>query len=421
MILKHLAFLLLGAALGWLFGEPVIGLAVAAVAAVVRHLYYLNKLRNLLTEDSIENLHGAREGWARIFRGVQHLQDETSRSQRINRRLTREWRTITDALPDAGLLLDENFNILQFNESALNMLRIDAQADSGRPIMRVIRNPAFIEAIEQRHFDEWVPFTSARNPDRAFSVRITPFGSGQHILIVRDITDQLRAEKVKTDFVANASHELRTPITVLKGYLHGLSEDDGLAEAWREPVAEMNLHVDRMQSLVADLLRLNRFEGEVDAPFNEVDIGAMIRRACKEARLLGEDVATVGFEVDSDAALLGDAGALQSIVTNLLTNAVRFTPGDGRIAVRWESDEQGGRLSVSDTGIGIDADEIERVTERFYRTDPGRARHLGGSGLGLAIVKHALAMHGGRLQIESEPDSGSVFTCHFPPERLSKS
>ena len=225
---------------------------------------------------------------------------------------------------------------------------------------------------------------------------------------------------MRKDFVANASHELRSPLTVVSGYLDSLAEDSSLDPGWHGPVQEMRRQSERMGRIVHDLLELSRLEASgSEADRVPVDVAGMLALLRKDIMARPEPTAQVLVALDTDAMLLGSEAELHSIFSNLLTNAAKYTPADGRIDVRWWIDERGANVEFRDTGIGIAAEHLPRLTERFYRVDPGRSRKLGGSGLGLAIVKHALQRHGGRLEVTSVEGKGSTFTCRFPASRIS--
>jgi len=255
------------------------------------------------------------------------------------------------------------------------------------------------------------------------SVQVIIYGDNQRLLIARDVTRLRRLEAMRRDFVANVSHELRTPVTVLVGYLETLEEDAECARRWARPLALMREQATRMRRIVDDLLMLSRLETE-DAGHHPrarqpVDVPALLGRIVEEARALsGPRGHRIGLEAERGLGLAGSEGELASAFTNLLANAVQYTPEGGEIRVRWWSDAAGAHLAVSDTGIGIAPEHIPRLTERFYRVDVARSRATGGTGLGLAIVKHVLQRHDARLHIESEPGRGSTFRCDFPPERL---
>jgi two-component system phosphate regulon sensor histidine kinase PhoR len=236
--------------------------------------------------------------------------------------------------------------------------------------------------------------------------------------MLRDVTREVRLEQMRKDFVANASHELRSPLTVVAGYLETFGVDPGLGEL-AAPVAEMRRQTDRMTRIIEDLLELSRFEAN-DAPIKgaPIDVAAMAALLRKDVLARPTHPRQVDVSMESSASLIGEEAMVQSAFSNLVDNAAKYTPPDGSVLIRWWTDEEGGHFSVRDTGPGISSEHLPRLTERFYRVDPGRSRETGGSGLGLAIVKHALHRHGARLEIDSIEGRGSTFTCHFPVERV---
>jgi len=283
-----------------------------------------------------------------------------------------------------------------------------------------VRNPEFVEYLERPGALPPPRINFAQQGDRWLSFRlVTANTTGQQLLLVRDVTTEARLESMRRDFVANASHELRSPLTVISDYLDTLADETNLGSEWDEPIQEMRRQSDRMRGILQDLLELSKLEaGGGEAEHAEVDIAGMLSLMRKE--VLSRDTAVAAFtlQLNSSARLLGSETEVHSILANVISNALKYTPASGRVDVRWWTDERGGHVEVRDSGIGISAEHLPRLTERFYRVDPGRSRKQGGSGLGLAIVKHALQRHGGRLQIESIEGKGSTFTCHFPPERI---
>jgi two-component system phosphate regulon sensor histidine kinase PhoR len=319
------------------------------------------------------------------------------------------------------VLLGPNREILWFNRTAGHWLDLRRKVDYGIRIDNLVRNPDFVEYLEKRgamapprihlpkHGDRWLLFRLVTTSD-----------AGQQLLIIRDVTNEARLESMRKDFVANASHELRSPLTVIGGYLDALADEPGLDPAWQQPVQEMRRQSDRMRSIVQDLLELSRLEAQGGAAeLAPVDVGGMLALIRKDALARPERPGTVELHLDSDALLLGSETELHSIFSNLVSNAVKYTPAGGSVDIRWWTDPAGGHVEVRDTGIGIPAEHLPRLTERFYRVDAGRSRKMGGSGLGLAIVKHALQRHGGRLEVQSVEGQGSTFSCHFPPGRVT--
>jgi two-component system phosphate regulon sensor histidine kinase PhoR len=223
---------------------------------------------------------------------------------------------------------------------------------------------------------------------------------------------------MRRDFVANASHELRSPLTVISGYLDSLAEDPELEKHWGQPIRQMQQQARRMSTVVNELLELSRLESAGRAGKDEaVDVGGLLAAAKKSYQ--GQDgVAAIAIDSPSKAQLLASGNEIETLISNLLSNAVRHTPPDGRIELAWRVDADGGEIVVTDTGEGIPGDQIPRLTERFFRVHRGRAREDGGVGLGLAIVKHVLGRHDGELKVTSELGKGSEFRCRFPLERI---
>ena len=299
----------------------------------------------------------------------------------------------------------------------MRLLGLNLATDVGQRIDNLIRNPDFVSHLEEPRGDA-VSIPSPAVDGGQLSVQIIPYGKAQRLAIIRDITREVRLERTRRDFVANASHELRSPLTVIGGYLDALAHDAAVAKGWNTPIAEMERQVVRMTEILRDLIELTRLESSLDeAPRDFVDVVEMLKFVEREFAsipgLLG-----ISVHFGTDLALLGSEAEVHSIFHNLVSNAVRFTPPDGSVEVSWERNEKGAVFSVRDSGIGIPEELIPRVTERFFRVDPGRSRELGGTGLGLAIVKHALQRHGAALSIESEVGEGSLFACQFPDSRL---
>ncbi len=332
--------------------------------------------------------------------------------------LFREFRRLTAAMPEGVVLLSADREIIWFNRTAARMLELKRKADFGMRIENLVRHPDFGRYLEAGPQAAPVVIRSVAD-DRYFAYQVIPAGD-QLLLLVRDITREARLEAMRKDFVANASHELRSPLTVINGYLDQLTEDAGIDAIWHGPIAEMRRQAERMRLIVEDLLELSKLEASGrEAAMDPVDIAGMLALIRREA-LAGDGARLqITLAIDTPARLLGNENELHSVAVNLVSNAVKYTAAGGSVAIRWWADAQGGHLSVKDTGIGIPAEHLPRLTERFYRVDKGRARKTGGSGLGLAIVKHALQRHGARLTVDSIEGRGSTFTCHFPPKRLA--
>jgi two-component system, OmpR family, phosphate regulon sensor histidine kinase PhoR len=333
--------------------------------------------------------------------------------------LLREFRRLTTAMPEGAVLLGPDHEILWFNSRAGEWLRLRRKRDVGIRIENLVRHPAFVEYLRTGHPSDGAIVEDLES-DRWLAFNVVRTGTAERqLLMVRDVSQEQQLQSMRKDFVANASHELRSPLTVISGYLDALADDGDLDPTWNTPVLEMRRQAERMRTIIKDLLELSKLEsGEHAQEEHPVDMAGMLALLRKEVMTLDQHPRNVRLQLDSDALLKGAESELHSIASNLISNAVKYTPPDGEIELRWWTDEAGAHLSVRDTGMGIAEEHIPRLTERFYRVDPGRARSMGGSGLGLAIVKHALQRHDGTLQVQSKEGVGSTFTCHFPRARV---
>ncbi|MDU7556481.1 MAG: phosphate regulon sensor histidine kinase PhoR, partial [Pseudomonas sp.] len=252
---------------------------------------------------------------------------------------------------------------------------------------------------------------------------ITRYGNNEHLMLVRDVTRLHHLEQMRKDFIANVSHELRTPLTVICGYLETLLDNvDDVNPRWKRPLSQMQQQGERMQTLLNDLLLLAKLEA-TDYPSDNqpVPIDALLRSIKGDAQALsGQRNQTITLDIDTNVALKGSEAELRSAFSNLVFNAVKYTPDGGSIRIRWWADHLGAHLSVQDSGVGIDNKHLPRLTERFYRVDSSRNASTGGTGLGLAIVKHVLLRHHGHLDISSVLGHGSTFTCQFDPVQVIK-
>jgi two-component system phosphate regulon sensor histidine kinase PhoR len=414
------ATVLVAAALGFLFGHTALFVAIALAILLALQVRNLLRFDHWLKHRTVESPPDMNGLWGQVVATTSRIYRRKVFHKRRVLTLLREFRRMTAAMPDGAILLGPNREILWLNRTASNWLDLRRKIDHGIRVDNLVRHPALVEYLDKggstapprihlpKQGDRWLEFHLVRSSD-----------SAQQLLLVRDVTSEARLESMRKDFVANASHELRSPLTVISGYLDALADDTSLDEAWREPVQEMRRQSDRMRGIVQDLLELSKLEAESgEAEQTPVDVGGMLALIRKDVLARPEHPETVELQLDSNASLLGSENGLHSVFSNLVSNAVKYTPVDGSIHIRWWVDALGGHVSVRDTGIGIPAEHLPRLTERFYRVDAGRSRRLGGSGLGLAIVKHALQRHDGRLEIQSVEGKGSTFTCHFPAARV---
>ena len=345
------------------------------------------------------------------------------RHTRLMERFER-FRGPAEVLPDAIVVHSVDGIIQWYNRAACHLLGLHVSGDIGQRLLNFIRHPDFAQSLSQSESNGRRKFLpSPVDTQTILEVQVLPYGKEHRLLIARDVTHLQRLEEIRRDFVANVSHEMRTPLTVLKGYLEALQCDaEGDEHRWTPIFDTMEQQTKRMESLVSDLLLLARLESSKSLALQTpVNVSLLLARVQDEAvALSGEQRHVLTFEVNDTLWMKGDPHELHSAISNLVSNAIRYTPGGGTITVRWDMNREhgGADLAVSDSGIGIELAHIPRLTERFYRVDVARSRHTGGTGLGLAIVKHVMQRHEAVLRIDSIVDHGSTFCCQFPRERI---
>jgi len=413
--------LLLGAGcmIGWLYSAPVAGLLVAALAGLAWQVRQVLRFDRALSENRLNEIDFGGGIWGRLAARTEYLRERGRKHKRRHRRLLREIRQSTNAMPDGGIVLNRDGEIVLANQAARTLAGISMPQDRGQRIDNILREPSFVEYLEKRDTGRAVEIPSPVTDDAWLACHLLPFGGEQYLLLLRDVTESIRMRRMRRDFVANASHELRSPLTVIGGYLDALAEDPNAPGDWRQPLKEMRVQAARMNRVVAELLELSRLENRDARRVEHVlDMSALLAFA-RRAWHGQPDVPRIDSEITLSAGLRGVGAEIESVIANLLSNAVRHTPAKGHITLSWSLDDEGGGcLAVTDTGEGIAEEHVPRLTERFFRVDEGRGRESGGVGLGLAIVKHALKRHDATLAVHSTPGVGSRFECHFPASRL---
>ncbi len=412
MLIAGLALgLLVGPIWLWLLGGTSLYLGWQLI-----NLYRLDRWLRLRSQIDAPNLGGI---WGDIIGQVVRLHRRKQFHKQRLMQLYRELRRSTAALPDGVIILSSQNDIVWFNRQAARLLGLKRPVDVGLRIDNLIRSPEFVLYLQSDDFAMPLIIRPPVQAELYLALQLVPYGAGQSLLLVRDVTRQARLEATRKDFVANASHELRTPLTVISGYLDTLADDPSIDGAWAGPIRDMRAQAQRMNTIIADLLELSRLEStDGEAPREPIDVPRMLERLHRDALAGGDRPRHVSLDLESADGLFGSMQELESAFTNLLVNGIKYTSSEGMVRMRWWTDEEGAYFSVIDNGIGIPAEHIPRLTERFYRVDAGRSRDRGGSGLGLAIVKHGLQRHGGWLEVQSTEGKGSTFTCHFPQQRI---
>ncbi len=407
------------ALVGWLIDHLPLCLLVAAVCHLGWHYRFQKQLSDWLWHDRSLVPPSGSGSWEYIFNGIYKLQQRHRARRRELAGLIRRFREGAEALPDAAVVFRTDGSILWCNRLAEQLLGFRWPEDSGQHIGNLIRNPAFNAYLGKGAYDEPLEMHSPINEEKFLEFRIMPYASDQAMLVVRDVTRLRSLEKTRKHFVSNVSHELRTPLTVLKGYLEMTAEmaEEPLSPAmWAKAHRVMMEQTIRMDNLVNQLLMLSRIEAAPTVDLSHlVDMPAMLGLLEQEARALSGDRAhQIEFMVQPDLLVRGDHEQMRSAVSNLVYNAIHYTPAGRKITVEWRKQGTMALFAVSDEGEGIAPEHLARLTERFYRVDKARSRHTGGSGLGLAIVKHALSHHDCQLDIESRVGLGSRFSFLIP-------
>ena len=432
MTWRFLSFLccqLAGGLLGWWLGRNLgaqAGLVAGALAWLAADSLRGARVLQWLRSDEIAAAPTAPGLWGETAeRARRALRARALEAEDAQRRL-QEFLAAIQASPNGVVLLDPQGRIEWCNQTAADQFGFDVQRDLMQQVTNLVRDPAFTAYYNGGTYNHDVVIPGpASLPSRPvkLSIQLHPYGQGRRLLLSRDITAVEQAEVMRRDFVGNVSHEIRTPLTVLMGFVETLQNLPLDEEERTRYLALMARQAHRMQTLVSDLLTLSRLEGSALPGVGEWTPVAVLMAQCEqEARALSQVMAKsqdLRFDAPSAVQIAGSPMELLSAMSNLASNAVRYTPAGGSIEVKWRALPDGrAEFSVRDSGPGIAPEHIPRLTERFYRVDRSRSRETGGTGLGLAIVKHVAQRHGAELKIESTPGTGSTFAMRFPASRL---
>lgn len=415
--INTVVLMFMGVALvGWATGlfMPLLFMLMAAI--IMRQVVMINRFEKWISKGGRGKYPKVTGIWETIYYHVYRIKKDEKRRKKKFRKIIDQFRQSTEALPDAAVVLGTHDEIDWANKAARDVFGLQA-SDKGQRIPNLIRYPEFIRYLKSGNFQESVFLPSPVDHRIILEVRVVPYGAGLRLLLAQDVTQLKKMERMRKDFVANVSHELRTPLTVLKGYLETLQDmDDGYSPLLTNSFQQMRGQTERMQHLVDDLLLLTRLETQ-QKKTQCVDVPALLSQICQEGDSLENDARRIQLTLESPAHIVGEEQELRSAFTNLLGNALKYSPDDSLVKVRWYQEHKAFVLSVEDYGEGIAKTDIPRVTERFYRVEAKRAKKVTGTGLGLAIVKHVLMRHDARLSITSELGKGSCFSCHFPLTR----
>ncbi|GAA7764864.1 MULTISPECIES: phosphate regulon sensor histidine kinase PhoR [Cupriavidus] len=406
----------------YVFAGPVSGLLFLCIALFLLLGYYLfqiNRLWKVLDAPAYGEIPSALGLWGEVYYRLHRLVKRwRTQVLQVEQQHTRFIQAI-QASPYGVLMLDDADQIEWCNDVAEQHFGLNAKRDVRQRITHLIRRPEFVHYLTRERYDEPLIMRDMGEHKRSStSVQILPYGENRKLVLTQDITKVENTEAMRRDFVANVSHELKTPLTVLTGFLETVRDLPVSEEDRKRYIDMMLVQSMRMQHIVEDLLALAKLESDVQPPtLDPVDVGGLAAHLVHDAEALSQGRHDIHVEIDTAVVLRGSEGELLSALGNLVSNAVRYTPDGGRIAIRMTYTDGHSVFSVSDTGLGIAPEHIPRLTERFYRVDRSRSRDTGGTGLGLAIVKHVLSRHHADLRVTSEVGRGSTFRIVFPVDR----
>ncbi|MBP6682213.1 MAG: phosphate regulon sensor histidine kinase PhoR [Halioglobus sp.] len=398
---------------GWYYGHPLRAVAATLLGLVLFWMYQMQRVQAWLRSPGRPP--PATYGfWGDIISEIYQLQKQGRESSAQLQSTVDYLQASFSCMRDGVVIVDQRGVLKWFNQSAQSLLGLRS-TDTGQSLMNLVRSPEFLRYFNRGEFGGSLEYRAAGEADTWLRVEITPFGAGDRLLFVRDITANVRMETMRKDFVANVSHELRTPLTVISGYLGTILGDSSkLAPSHVKPLQQMLQQSQRMETLLEDLLWLSRIESEQGMELHSpVDVGALLAELQDELAVAYPQ-RRLELELATDYKVAGDYRELYSAVSNLVLNAIKYSAEDSVVKITWRQQDGAYHLTVSDQGIGIEAVHIPRLTERFYRVEDSRCSATGGTGLGLAIVKHVAASHGARLQISSKVGKGSSFSLVFP-------
>lgn len=410
-------------ALTWGFFGPaaaLVVLSVLAAAIVAFHLWNQHLVRRWASGSLDAPVPEGLGSWREVLTAIHRRMRMREEYQRDLRLTIDRFRRAAEAIPDGVIVLDERDQIAWANPRACETLGLDLQKDRGAPIVNLVRQPEFLAYVEAGNYAESVTVTTPGTLRRTLSLQLVPFGAREKLLLAHDVTQLEAVARMRRDFIANVSHELKTPLTVIAGFVETMQDLDLDARGRARYLGLMAEQARSMQRLVNDLLTLSALESEHNPVADErFAVLPLLLAAGAEGKSLSGGRHAVELDLGSPALLTGDRDEIAGALSNLVSNAIRYTPEGGSVTIAWRVESSGvGVLSVTDTGIGIAAEHLPRLTERFYRIDRSRSRATGGTGLGLAIVRHVLIRHQGELGIDSAPGRGSAFSMRLPARRV---
>lgn len=403
--------------LGYAIDQTALGVIFGLTVSLFTLYQQIYRFGQWLNRDRLEAYNDDLSVMDNLYHRASYLQKRNDDHINHLENVVKRFQESARALPDAVIILNSRNEVVWLNKAARKLVGLKRKKDTGQIITNLIRHPEFNRHLAREEFKYSVEFPSPINEDIQISARVVPYGREMKLLVIQNITQIHNLEKMRSEFIASTSHELRTPLTVIMGYLEALQEIKA-DDQDREVIEAMLMQSRRMESIIRDMLQLTKLESlqnHKERSRKPVDISVLIKQVYEDAAAIGANTHEITLDVDPQINLLGSEPELHSAFSNLVQNAIRYTPQHSSIRISWKQRNNGRiRYMVEDNGPGIAAEHLARLTERFYRVDVGRSRDKGGTGLGLAIVKQIMKQHDGQLLIESKPGLGSRFILEFP-------
>jgi two-component system phosphate regulon sensor histidine kinase PhoR len=403
-------------------GVALLLVAVGASAIIGFHLGQLQRITDWAAASPDADVPEGRGEWRPLLAAIYRRMRARGAYERDLRHVIERFRQAAVAIPDGIVVLDAGNRIEWANPRACAQFGLDPAQDRGPPIVNLVRQPEFHNYLEAGDYAASVIVASHHDAGRTLALQLVPFAAEQKLLMSRDVTELEAVSRMRRDFIANVSHELKTPLTVINGFIETLQDVEVDDRERARFLQLMQTQACNMQRLVADLLTLSALENEQNVVHEErFAIAPLLVALSSDAKSLSGNGHRIGLDIREAAIVHGSRDELVSAFGNLVSNAVRYTPPGGTITLAWRIDPDGsGVFAVTDTGIGIAPEYLPRLTERFYRVDRSRSRATGGTGLGLAIVKHVLLRHQAEIEITSERGKGSTFAVRLPGQRVER-
>lgn len=414
-LFKQILILIISSLIGYWVGHLALVLSVFLLFSLVWNYRHLTRLIDWLWQKNLLHPPESKGIWGHVYDGIyQRIKKYRRKQMQLNSRI-RQFRDGAEALPDAAIVIGLDFSILWSNKKATRLLGIKWPADAGQRLNNLVRSPSLTKYLDKADFSEPCSILSPDDDNQQLEMRFMTYGDNQYLLLARDVSQLKRLEMMRRDFVANVSHELKTPLTVMRGYVEMIQDDSDLPSQWAKSFNVIEQQVTRMDRLVQQLLVLSRVEVNSQEDIrSQVHMPKLIEHLLEDIHWLNKQKHhKISIAIDPRLGILGIESELKSACSNLMVNAMNYTPDGGSIKVNWQKVDDYCEFSVSDNGCGIEDKDISRLSERFYRVDKSRSRDTGGTGLGLAIVKHVAHHHNADLFITSTYGKGSTFTLRF--------